>query len=46
MQKDMADEVHRKFRSTDGDHLTLLNVFKAYKANKCNKVSLLMDSLA
>lgn len=28
-----ADEAKRKFNHTDGDHLTLLNAYHAYKLN-------------
>ena len=32
--KDKANEVRRKFHSEDGDHLTLLKVYRAYKSIK------------
>ena len=39
-QRDKAVSVQRKFISSDGDHVTLLNVYRAYKSARGNKVSL------
>lgn len=45
-KRDLAEAVKQKFTSADGDHITLLNVYKAFMANKNNKViSRLSDSL-
>jgi ATP-dependent RNA helicase DHX33 len=41
MPHDKREQVvfaHRKFLSRDGDHMTLLNMFRAYKSVKGNKV--------
>jgi len=32
-KKSQADQAHEKFSHIDGDHLTILNVYHAYKAN-------------
>ena len=37
-KKDLAETIKQKFSSADGDHITLLNVFKAFVSNKSNKV--------
>lgn len=37
-KKDLAETIKQKFVSNDGDHITLLNVYKAFVANKNNKV--------
>ncbi len=36
-KKELADTIKQKFVSADGDHITLLNVFKAFVSNKNNK---------
>uniref|UniRef100_T1L399 RNA helicase n=1 Tax=Tetranychus urticae TaxID=32264 RepID=T1L399_TETUR len=36
-KKEEANEVHKKFRSTEGDHVMLLKLYRAYKAAKGNK---------
>lgn len=36
-QERLADEAKSQFAHGDGDHLTLLNAFHAYKANGCSK---------
>lgn len=36
-KRDQAQAVRQKFSSADGDHITALNVFKAFVANKCSK---------
>lgn len=36
-QRERAAEVWRKFQSNEGDHVMLLNVYKAYKSVKGNK---------
>ena len=37
-KQEPAAAVHRKFVSVDGDHTTLLNIYRAYKSVKGNKV--------
>ena len=37
-KKEVVAAAHRKFVSEDGDHMTLLNIYRAYKSNKGNKV--------
>ena len=37
-KKEAVATAHRKFVSEDGDHMTLLNIYRAYKSNKGNKV--------
>ena len=37
-KRDQAEAVKQKFASSDGDHITLLNVFKTFISNKQNKV--------
>lgn len=41
-QKKAADEAKQRFAHIDGDHLTLLNVYHAYKANGGDKGVLLL----
>ena len=36
-KQDLAEAIKQKFVSADGDHFTLLNVYKAFVANKNNK---------
>ncbi|CAD7931421.1 unnamed protein product [Amoebophrya sp. A25] len=36
MYQKQADRAHKKFNSVHGDHLTMLNIFEAYEANKAN----------
>lgn len=36
-KREQAHDVHRKFHSTDGDHVTLLNVWRAWNHAKCNQ---------
>jgi HrpA-like RNA helicase len=36
-KKEISQMVRQKFVSPDGDHITLLNVFRAYAGNKNNK---------
>lgn len=36
-KRDVAETIKQKFTSADGDHITLLNVYKAFVANKNNK---------
>ena len=36
-KRDQAQLIRQKFNSADGDHVSLLNVFKAFVANKHNK---------
>ena len=43
--KEKAVGCWQKFRSPDGDHLTLLNVYKAYQSVKGNKVWCACNSL-
>ena len=38
-KKDIATNVRRKFTTVEGDHITLLKVFRAFKAAKKNKVN-------
>ncbi len=38
-RREEAAAVRHKFTSPSGDHLTLLNTFRAYKAVRGNKVS-------
>lgn len=42
--KEKAMGCWQKFRSPDGDHLTLLNVYKAYQSVKGNKVCVLLKT--
>ena len=37
-QREEALEIRKKFLSHEGDHVTLLNIYRAYKAAKGNKV--------
>ncbi len=37
-KRDLAEIIKQKFASADGDHITLLNVYKAFVANKNNRV--------
>lgn len=37
-QQERALAVRQKFNSPDGDHITKLNIYRAYKAVKGNKV--------
>ena len=37
-QRDAALAARSKFTSADGDHMMLLNIYRAYKAAKGNKV--------
>ncbi len=37
-RREEAAAVRQKFTSPDGDHLTLLNIFRAYRAVRGNKV--------
>ena len=39
-QRQQAESVRSKFISSEGDHMALLNIFRAFKANKSNKVSI------
>ncbi len=39
-KREKAASVQQKFVSADGDHITLLNVYRAYKSAKGNKVRL------
>lgn len=41
-KKDLAETIKQKFVSADGDHITLLNVYKAFVANKNNRVGVLL----
>ena len=41
-KRDLAETIKQKFVSSDGDHITLLNVYKAFVANKSNKVRILI----
>ena len=43
-KREEATAVRHKFSSPDGDHLTLLNIYRAYKAVKGNKVYGLFSS--
>ncbi|XP_067124062.1 ATP-dependent RNA helicase DHX33 [Centruroides vittatus] len=36
-EKEEFSEIHRKFESTEGDHIMMLNIFRAYKRVKGNK---------
>ena len=38
LQREEALAAREKFMSSEGDHISLLNIFKAYKANNGNKV--------
>ena len=44
-KREHAEAVKQKFSSADGDHITLLNVFKAFVSNKQNKVTKKINSL-
>jgi ATP-dependent RNA helicase DHX33 len=37
-KRETANAIRQKFVSSDGDHITLLNVYKAYNASKSRKV--------
>ncbi|XP_053652138.1 ATP-dependent RNA helicase DHX33 [Cherax quadricarinatus] len=37
-KKDVAANTRRKFTSVEGDHITMLKIFRAFKASKENKV--------
>ncbi len=37
-KKEQVDAARRKFVSIDGDHMTMLNIYRAYKSVKGNKV--------
>lgn len=37
-QQEQADQKRRKFMDATGDHLTLLNVYNAWKRNNCSKL--------
>lgn len=39
LKRNKANLIKQKFVSADGDHITLLNVYKAYQASKSRKVS-------
>ena len=39
-QREMALAARRKFVSSEGDHITLLKIYKAYKGVNGNKVGL------
>ena len=39
-QKDQVNAMRNKLISLDGDHMMLLNIYKAYKVAKGNKVSI------
>lgn len=39
LQKDEAQAARDKFMSSEGDHITLLNIYRAHKAAKSSKVS-------
>ena len=41
-KKDIVNATHRKFLSEDGDHVTLLNIYRAYKNNKGNTVTMML----
>ncbi|XP_074605364.1 ATP-dependent RNA helicase DHX33 isoform X2 [Brevipalpus obovatus] len=36
-KREEANEIHKKFRSSEGDHVTLLKLFKAYRSVQGNK---------
>lgn len=36
--REEALEAHKKFHSSEGDHLTMLNVYHAFKSYKTQKV--------
>ena len=38
VQKEQAEAAREKFMSSEGDHVTLLNIFRAYKTAGGNKV--------
>ena len=38
-----ADEAKMKFAHIDGDHLTLLNVYHAYKQSECSSHSIICE---
>ena len=38
VQKEQAEAAREKFMSSEGDHITLLNIFRAYKTAGGNKV--------
>jgi ATP-dependent RNA helicase DHX33 len=38
-KREYAAQIRQKFTSSDGDHITLLNVYKAFVANKNKKVT-------
>lgn len=37
-KKEMAANVRRKFLSVEGDHVTMLKIFRAFRGSKENKV--------
>ena len=37
-KKEAVAAAHQKFVCEDGDHMTLLNIYRAYKSNKGNKL--------
>jgi len=39
-QREQATNARAKFASSEGDHMTLLNIFRAFRAAKLNKVEL------
>ena len=39
-QREQATNARAKFASSEGDHMTLLNIFRAFRAAKLNKVKL------
>ena len=41
--KKQADEAKMRFAHIDGDHLTLLNVYHAFKQSECNTASRYFD---
>lgn len=36
-KRELANEIMKKFSSPEGDHVMLLNVFKAFQGSKCSK---------
>lgn len=37
-QREQANNVRAKFASSEGDHMTLLNIFRAFRTAKQNRV--------
>lgn len=37
-QREQANNVRAKFASSEGDHITLLNIFRAFRTAKQNRV--------